>query len=534
MLFEKLAEKDIDTFMSYVGTFGLNPGASAYRSIASHEILLKEWAEAKDKHLYQLFGNQFILEREIEYAEPVDKIAAAIGESCGGQGKMREFYLRYMSLCNKFDWYTDEGRVLRHLINCHTLAKNAMNYCWTERWGENFEHITIDLGDGHKIKVDKETKPLRALGKIAKVLEAEALFEEFRLEHSRFLNNKKLKGTLCLSIHPMDYITMSDNASNWTSCMNWHEPGGYRSGTVEMMNSEMVVVGYLKSKDKVYQWGGDTWNDKHWRILLIASPEGIVSVKGYPYYHEKLTRTCVQWLSELGAKNLSWNFDKVAKVDEGSSFEYNGVWRAIESDTYNMYNDFGSTEHWGCFPKVEIENTRHDPIRTKFLYSGLTQCMCCGSTTKDFYDEGFVFCWDCSSEDRPMCNCDHCGCSYDQDDMYWLDDMCYCYDCIDEVAARCAIFDEYVHYEDLIRVYLARKDDAPDADDEEYIYIHRDFNGPLQMRDYARSYFNIDHPRFDNATCTYYLNRSDFCDNRSIANMLSWWTDSVDEYFNKS
>ena len=42
---------------------------------------------------------------------------------------------------------------------------------------------------------------------------------EFFTEISRVKQSTKFKGTLCLSIHPMDYITMSDTPYNWTSCI---------------------------------------------------------------------------------------------------------------------------------------------------------------------------------------------------------------------------------------------------------------------------------------------------------------------------
>ena len=72
-------------------------------------------------------------------------------------------------------------------------------------------------------------------------------WEEIRLAHSQIFNTNKMTGTLCLSIHPLDYATASDNDNGWSSCMSWRDDGCYRMGTVEMMNSPMVICAYFAS-----------------------------------------------------------------------------------------------------------------------------------------------------------------------------------------------------------------------------------------------------------------------------------------------
>ena len=89
-------------------------------------------------------------------------------------------------------------------------------------------------------------------------------FEDFRIKHSRILSEKEFIGRLSLSIHPLDFMTMSDNDSDWSSCMSWRTCGSYRRGTVEMMNSPCVVVAYLSaSKPMVLDRGSHfKWNIK--------------------------------------------------------------------------------------------------------------------------------------------------------------------------------------------------------------------------------------------------------------------------------
>lgn len=96
-------------------------------------------------------------------------------------------------------------------------------------------------------------------------------FEEFRICQSMCTNTTALEGKLCLSIHPLDYMTMSDNACDWSSCMSWQEDGCYRMGTVEMMNSPCVIVAYLESSHPMYFSREATWNSKNGApsILLL-------------------------------------------------------------------------------------------------------------------------------------------------------------------------------------------------------------------------------------------------------------------------
>ena len=164
-----------------------------------------------------------------------------------------------------FNWFYDLPSSERpsyntlNLVNHRNLATNSYSI------GEPFE---VNLPDGKILKVQKGTKPLRVLAKMAQAFNLEG-FEEFRLTHSRILNQKKMTGELCLSIHPMDFMTMSDNNSNWESCMSWSDYGCYRRGTVEMMNSECVVVAYLRAKEDMKVSEDLYWNNKKWRCWFF-------------------------------------------------------------------------------------------------------------------------------------------------------------------------------------------------------------------------------------------------------------------------
>ena len=222
----------------------------------------------------------------------------------GYRAKM--FIDAYYDMLNDKYYRTNEYYNLKRLVDFTELAANVYE-------GETCE-LTVDLEK--PIKVQHGCKNTRVLGKIADAYKLPH-FEDFRLVHSQVLNQKKLNGIMCLSIHPLDYMTMSDNNCNWESCMNWYSHGDYRIGTIEMMNSPMVVEAYLEADHPYYpidnrSW---TWSNKRWRCLYIVHPDIITEIKQYPYHNEFLSKEVLGWLKELAQKNNNWAYkDNLSSV----------------------------------------------------------------------------------------------------------------------------------------------------------------------------------------------------------------------------
>lgn len=540
MLYKKFDEKEVYRIESFLSHHMANPYSEIYRSSAPLDKRLAEWDKAKSKYLYRLLGDHFILEKPIEYAEAPANLSRQISQSYSYGGKMRPFRDIYNSWAANlnFDYWSSESTVLYSLLSSECLCNATLGeYSYIRQ----YLPITINFGEGRKIKFETTTKPIRALGKIVKMFNLDkSAFEEFRLEHSRILNTKKVKGTLCLSIHPLDYMTMSTNCERWTSCMNWTEPGGYRGGTIEVMNSPMVVVAYLKSTDNEYQWSyNQRWNSKKWRMLALVHPDAILSIKAYPYHHEGLAREVIEWLKELAATNVNLYMGKIEKVPACSTFEYQDThtWYNVDlQEGRMMYCDWGCDTHYGCFTlnPEELETSQSCPATKYFNYCGPMTCMCCGSQG-DYYDESYVVCESCCSygDDEDCCYCEHCGDRIYPDDAYWIGDYPYCCDCINEVATRCAVDDEYHYYEDLERVYLAHNDDEPDVDEDEYVYIYSDYcTGGRYGTCISARYTSIDNPR-KTEDGIWYFNRADLTAN-GFQRLYQLYGGEVARYFSSN
>ena len=259
------------------------------------KYILSPWHDAKSTYLYQLMGNELILEKEIMYKTPIAELTDRFHDLKWNNDSV---FAKFVTELDRFIWNNreslgDEYWKINRLTDSEVLAANSYSD----------DTFVVYSAVGRVIKVQTGSKPIKMLQKIIKSYPDNNVtsLQDFINLHSCVMNNATLKGTLCLSIHPLDYMTMSDNQHGWTSCMSWAEEGCYRLGTVEMMNSESVVVAYLKSNDgKVYEIGNNTWNSKKWRQLIIVDSDFICGIKCYPYRCDELTEIAIKWLMELG------------------------------------------------------------------------------------------------------------------------------------------------------------------------------------------------------------------------------------------
>ena len=519
MLIEKLGD-DIKLIESYISAHGENNNSDRTEAFAPIEYRLRFW-ESDKRDLFKLFGEELILEREISYIKGRNLIVEEIDKAMyNRESDMYPFHHAYRSYLNSiYSIFSDEADVLYNLINSGSLADNKMTIAYGLP-------IKIKI-NGKTIKIDKNTRPIRALGKIAKALGLEQSFEHFRIAHSRILNDVNLTGTLCLSIHPLDYMTLSDNENNWSSCMSWQNDGCYRLGTVEMMNSPIVVVGYLKSADKKFKWYNGAWNSKQWRCLYIVDQKGLVSIKGYPYSHSGLNTIVIDWLKELANINMGWQYGPTQTLSSCiEEFEYaDGNTRYIDVSADAMYNDFGCADYTVALPMFEKQDK---VLKSYFHISGVTECMCCGDNLdpSSFYEEGYVFCMDCctNADEEEYYYCECCGRRLYEDEAYYCEGEYYCCDCVNDVGAECVINGDRFYFENLTKVYIASVADQP-TDDDEFQFMYTPYaTGRYNLPDWN---YKVRMPHFEEESGIYYLNKTDV----TPQCLRNWWNVNPDGYF---
>ena len=449
-IFEKLPNKE--ELEDYITSYAGYESVSSSRPQASLEKLMRFWEKNKGKYLYDLLGGKFIVEKEIEVNRPLSKIKSDIEESlyCGAMRTFSDNFLSWVEnryeTSERSDQDFKENMVLSQLVESRPLAEGKLT---TSR------QVKVKLTDDITIPIQNGVKPTRILSKISRIANIPG-FEDFRIELSRILNEKTLKGTMCLSIHPLDYLTMSDNPYGWDSCMNWVNSGQYRMGTVEMMNSSCVVIAYLKG-DKPLRFYDDEWNGKKWRNLFIVTEDFITGIKGYPYQNADFDIRVLDWLKDLAKDNLEWTYGDPIEFspDSNEGTLYDGddaIYYEFASNI--MYNDFGNnnTTHIVLAPRVT------DKCGIECCYSGEAECMYCGERVRgcigdleDIDDEGCVICNEC----LVTYTCDGCGERViSEDDLYELDGQFYCENCYNDNAVEDQFTGELHHADNCRRIYL--------------------------------------------------------------------------------
>lgn len=493
-LVDQINATELKMIGDYIDSYAIN----TYRT-ASTEHILRVWDKAKSDYLYHMFGNQFILSKPIEFRREAEELTEELEHKIGRYGENYKAYSFIEEYFNKvvrgvdFDSDYDLYYTVRGLVDYYSLAENVYH-------GKTVE---LPIPDSDKtIKIQNGCRLTRVLGKIAKAYNLEH-FEDFRIAHSMVLNQKSLKGNMCLSIHPLDYMTMSDNNCDWTSCMSWQDNGCYRQGTVEMMNSPCVVVAYLRASEDMWMPGNQKWNSKKWRQLFIVTPEVITNIKAYPYMNQCLTDIVLNWLKELAEKAeigkytqnvYTYSVHRQFTIDE-EGWDNHSL--RINPTTEYMYNDFSDNQR--CFVGEAAKDTDY----FRFCYSGQAECMSCGSTNTCFDCEEQLV-GDCCEEHY---NCDCCGESYyDRDELVCIDDMLLCDSCVEDHCLDDAITGE-IHYEDnMIEIFMGEPDNAGYHQDcSIYVYVDTPYSTYFKeyftsLRLFKSQYSRLYYVTYDDCT----------------------------------
>ena len=428
-LLEVLSQEDKDKITRYVSYYG---GANG--EFIGVDAWLADWAKANQK-LYKLLGNQLMVKIPYSYKKSKNDIIKELStlfKSHLGLALEDEFLAGLQDLKQSSIITEAQFSDLRTMF--YPIVYNSDKIDFNIK--VKYENKSLQLQSGMKL--------IRALGKFIewyrKVRNTNNFctnFEEFRIRHSRIYNGEVNTSDLVISIHPMDYLTMSDNNCNWTSCMSWINCGCYHAGTVEMMNSNVTLCCYLESKtvDFTYKVLNDTddddsykydkWNSKKWRQLVYVNKDIMLAGKSYPLANSDLTKELLKVIKDLANKNMNWDYtygpeiygdmlgiNSIEGMTRARRMLPQSVNRHIFIDTNAMYNDLlndNDFTYW-CY--------RNKPKKSYILkVSGKAPCVACGNSVigTEWYDEyndryqaEKTVCKDCLAETKCyMCDNEH-------------------------------------------------------------------------------------------------------------------------------
>ena len=408
-LFDHLTEKDNTLIYNYITTYGITEDG-----YVGNETWLQYWKQNKPK-LFHLLGGNLIYKVPFEYN---------VDEKLLRDNIQKLLYTHHF--VSLYKDVADEKKFHEEMFTSNLKSGDACSVEWDIKHLLSYPDplaagkIRIQLkfklrNKKNTLQISPEMKPMRAIQAILNYFDCFSsnkelmdAFEDFKKAYSMVVNTKKMTCNMCFSIHPLDFMTISDNANKWNSCMNWTQDGGgcYHLGTVEMMNSNNVICVYLDSSDPYIfskNLGPDdegvenyTWNNKKWRQLFYCTKEIIVGGKAYPYQNKEFTYKALEVLRELAKEN--WNqtyeygieqYKDMIHVGTMYRMDQNKWWIAnkrtkkhnIIFDTKGMYNDMLNDQYtpYYCIRNKVKKNT-------VISYSGKAPCLCCMGEILEYED----------------------------------------------------------------------------------------------------------------------------------------------------
>ena len=421
--------------------------------------LLDNWLEAK-RDIIELFDGKFIVKFPNKVVFELSKEEK--------HSRLKEFI---DSIENK--WCNSELALFMA-----TMENDFFNNLTSE------DYCTLD---GEVIK--KGTKIIKAF----KFFEKDKIvLEDIQNEASRIIQEDKIEGYLHFSVHPLDFLSSSENSYNWRSCHSLD--GEYRAGNLSYMLDRSTFMVYLSNgKEGIISNFPDNvlWNSKKWRTLLYLSNDWNMLFAGrqYPFSSQNGINLVLNYLSELFSKSNCY-FDKWHNFRIGS-ISYDDEW------TYDLYDDYipvgrhlistSTLIEDACNTDGEILHFNdllcsnyYKPIysykqsnyllgtevgnsRIKFHIGGIPKCLRCGKD--EICASATMQCFDCLKEygNGEHCEiCDDCGHRVKIGTGAWVDDFFLCDQCVKtdtQICDNCGEreFNYLMTYNRETKQYLCRK-----------------------------------------------------------------------------
>lgn len=143
------------------------------------------------------------------------------------------------------------------------------------------DYTVFDYEQEKEIKIRKGSKIIKSF----KYFESDPnILRQIQDEASMLIQQDKLTGKLCFSVHPLDFLSLSENNYNWRSCHALD--GDYRAGNLSYMLDNSTIICYIKGEEdqKLPRFPSEIkWNSKKWRLLLFVDDERKTLFAGRQY-----------------------------------------------------------------------------------------------------------------------------------------------------------------------------------------------------------------------------------------------------------
>ena len=401
------------------------------------EPMINDWYEAK-----QYFINAF--------GGPIYEVPGVCTFELDEQTQTKNFERFVHAQSYKY------GYVIMHDW-CQFMEYNGAQNFYSNVVGTEYEY------NGKKI-----VKGMRLLRAFSYFINDETTLDNLQTEASVLIQENKVKGHLCFSVHPLDYLSSSETTLNWRSCHSLD--GEYRSGNLSYMMDKSTIVCYLKTgKDVILPHFPDTvpWNNKKWRMLLFLADEHNAFYAGrqYPFTISNILNRLSDYLFPLlkfNADNWSpWRNEYITSVEynDGTVVPLDAEYVCIKNHLYKrielIHNGDNSLQYNDLLNSSIYKNPwyrwRDTTLRSIHFTIG-HQCNCPQCGLYPVKDSETMLCKNCLLEDPNMRICDCCGEWHNQEDLVYVesDDCNVCGICLEEEYERCTCCNEIFRKDNMI------------------------------------------------------------------------------------
>ena len=405
--------------------------------------LLTNWSQAK-MDIVERFLNG-----KIQYTYP-EKVRFELNE----QSKNERLNHFEDYVINLFDNYS------------HPLAKFLRTITIEEFYANSIlEDYIISERDNKKIQ-----KGSKIVKSFKYFIEDKQLLADLQNKASEIIQENKVEGYLTFSVHPLDFLSSSENTYNWRSCHALD--GEYRAGNLSYMCDRGTMMVYLSGEEKVKlpHFPEDVlWNSKKWRMLLHFDQDLDVCFAGrqYPFFSPGALEKVFEIFSNNMAtmertwgngpqreKWLGWYNDyieKFANQESGREVHFEDdryyVMNGRICDKYETVLDAPNSLHFNditrssCYTKpYYMYKSYYHHTPSMFKVGAAVKCLCCGEAIINGDDS--MMCSDCeceygNSDSDEYRTCDCCGTRFYYEDAWWVGDDMVCPNCADRETFVC-------------------------------------------------------------------------------------------------
>lgn len=288
---------------------------------------------------------------------------------------------------------------------------------------------------------------------------------------SRIIQMNKVSGLLTISVHPLDFLSLSENNHKWRSCHALD--GEYRAGNLSYMTDTTTAICYLwNGQEEKLEYFSKPWNSKKWRMLLYVSEnwDMVFAGRQYPFS----STTALEFIRTnlfpaIGLGQFSAFSDKdvdaigelrlrkkyiptgtgelaplMEIVDDYHSeycepLHFNDV---LRSSSYKPQYSFKEYLSFNNVPRISLDAIPH------FQVGSFVSCLKCNCN--EITNSEYMVCDNCIDDSERY----HCACCNAStlcfEDFIYLEyyDEYVCKDCFETEVIRCDNCDEYFYLTD--------------------------------------------------------------------------------------